>query len=72
MLQKAFLVTFESFRRAEMFDYLVCEFNDFINTEDSGSLTSLLKIGIEFKWHEGEMIDWYSRIQPFLTINDYR
>ena len=55
-----------------MFDYLICEFNESINTEDNGSLASLLKIGIEFGWKEMEMMNWYSRIQPFLTENDYR
>ena len=59
------------YRRFDLFNILIADFNDDINTSTSGSLAALVKMSTEFGWTEEMFGQWFRAIKGQLEEADY-
>ena len=60
------------YKNFPMFRYLTINFNEEVNTFETGTLACLIKVAGEFGWSEELAEHWFNRIKPHLGEADYR
>ena len=66
------LETTVAYRRWSLFNYLVTDFKNEINTTTNGSLATLVKISTDFGWIEELLGQWFVKIKSQLSYIDYK